>query len=164
VNSMFPRLNGTLFAAVLSILPVPTYAQAAGPFGGMVGSWAGGGAVALTSGTKEHLRCRATYKVGNGGRPLQLSIRCVSDSYNFHLTGSVVDPDGTVSGTLTESGHNVGGTVLGRESGGTIQAVASSGSFSAGITLVTHGNRQSLTIRPSAGTDVTTVSVTLAKR
>jgi hypothetical protein len=135
-----------------------------GPFGGMVGSWAGGGAVALTSGTKEHLRCRATYKVGNGGRPLQLSIRCVSDSYNFHLTGSVVDPDGTVSGTLTESGHNVGGTVLGRESGGTIQAVASSGSFSAGITLVTHGNRQSLTIRPSAGTDVTTVSVTLAKR
>src|SRR5262249_12266788 len=133
VNSMPPRLNGTLFAAALSILPVPTYAQVAGPFAGLVGSWTGGGVAALASGTKENLRCRAAYKVGNGGRTLQLSIRCVSNSYNFYLTGSVVDPDGTISGTLTESGHNVAGTMSGRASGGTIQAVAPGGCLSAGV-------------------------------
>jgi hypothetical protein len=133
-------------------------------FAGMAGSWAGGGVVVLATGAKEHLRCRAACKLEGGVRTLQLSIRCVSNSYNFHLTGSVVDPDGTVSGTLNESGHNIAGTVSGRASGGMIQAVASGGSFSAGIALVTHGNRQSVTIRPSAGTDVTSVSVTLAKR
>src|SRR5262249_35283602 len=155
---MFPRLNRAPFAAVLLILALPTYAKVAGPFAGIVGSWAGGGVVALATGANERLRCRAAYKVGGDGHTLQLSIRCVSDSYNFHLTGSVVDPEGTISGTLNESGHNVAGAVSGRASGRAIQAIATGGSFSAGITLVTHGNRQSFTIRPSAGTDVTTVS------
>ncbi len=164
VNSMLPRLTKAAFAAVFLILASPTYAEVAGPFAGMAGSWTGGGVVALSTGANERLRCRAAYKVGGGGRTLQLSIRCVSDSYNVHLTGSIGDPDGAISGTLNESGHNVAGTVSGRASGGTIQAVASGGSFSAGIALVTHGNRQSVTIRPSAGSDVTTVSVTLAKR
>jgi hypothetical protein len=161
---MLPRLNRASFAAVLMIPALPIYAQIAGPFAGMAGPWAGGGVVALATGAKERLRCRAAYKVGGGGRTLQLSIRCVSDSYNFHLTGSVVEPDGTISGRLNESGHSVAGNVSGRASGGTIQAVASGDSFSAGITLVTHGHRQSVTIRPSAGTDVTTVSVTLGKK
>ncbi len=161
---MLPRLNRALFAAVLLIIALPTYAKVAGPFAGIVGSWAGGGVVALASGANERLRCRAAYKMGGDGHTLQLSIRCVSDSYNFHLTGSVIDPDGTISGTLNESGHNLAGTLSGGANGRTIQAVASGGSFSAGITLVTHGNRQSVTIKPSAGTDVTTVSVTLAKK
>ena len=97
---MFPRLNRAPFAAVLLILSLPTYAKVAGPFGGIVGSWAGGGVVALATGANERLRCRAAYKVGGDGHTMQLSIRCVSDSYNFHLTGSVVDPDGTISGTF----------------------------------------------------------------
>lgn len=165
VNSMLPQLTAkAAFAAVFLILALPACAQVTGLFAGMAGAWAGGGVVALATGAKERLRCRAAYKVDGGGRTLQLSIRCVSGSYNFHLTGSVVDPGGTISGTLNESGHNIAGTVSGRASGGVIQAVASGGSFSAGITLVTHGNRQSVTIRPSAGTDVVTVSVTLAKR
>jgi hypothetical protein len=161
---MFPLLNRTPFAAALLILALPAYAKAASPFAGIVGSWAGGGVVALATGAHEHLRCLAAYKMGSDGHTLQLNIRCVSDNYNFHLTGSVVDPEGTISGTLNESGHSVAGTVSGRASGRTIQGIVSGGSFSAGITLVTHGNRQSFTIRPSAGTDVAKVSVTLGKK
>jgi hypothetical protein len=161
---MLSRLTGAAFAAATLMLASPVCAQGAGPFAGMAGSWTGGGVVALATGANERLRCRAAYEVGGGGRTLQLSIRCASDSYNFDLASSVVYQGGAISGTWSESGHNVAGTVSGRASGGTIQAVAQGGSFAAGIALATHGNRQSVTIRPSAGTDVTSVSVTLTKR
>jgi hypothetical protein len=161
---MLSRLTGAAFAAANLMLASPVYAQGAGPFAGMAGSWTGGGVVALATGANERLRCRAAYEVGGGGRTLQLSIRCASDSYNFDLASSVVSQGGAISGTWSESGHNVAGTVSGRASGGTIQAVAQGGSFAAGISLATHGNRQSVTIRPSQGTDVTSVSVTLTKR
>jgi hypothetical protein len=161
---MLSRLTGAAFAGATLILALPGYTQVAGPFAGMTGSWAGGGVVALATGGNERLRCRAAYEVGGGGRTLQLRIRCASDSYNFDLAGSVVYQGGAISGTWSESGHNVAGTVSGRASGGTIQAIASGGSFAAGIALATRGSRQSVEIRPSAGTEVTSVSVMLAKR
>ena len=158
------RWTGAALAAATLIFASPVYAQGAGPFAGMAGSWTGGGVVALATGTNERLRCRAAYEVGGGGRTLQLNIRCASDTYNFDLAGSVVSQGGAISGTWSEAGHNVAGTVSGRASGGSIQALAQGGSFSAGISLVTHGNRQSVTIRPSQGTDINSVSVSLAKR
>jgi hypothetical protein len=136
VKSMLPRLNSASFAAMLLISGLPIHAQIAGPFVGVAGSWAGGGVVALATGAKERLRCRAAYKMGGDGHTLQLSMRCVSANYNFHLTGSVVEPGGTVSGRLEESGQKVAGNVSGRASAGTIEAIASGDSFSAGITLI----------------------------
>ena len=48
-----------LFAASASTSPV--HAQAGGPYAGMAGNWAGGGTVTLDDGSRERLRCRASY-------------------------------------------------------------------------------------------------------
>ena len=68
------------YALGLSLLPLPALAQGAGPFGGLAGAWSGGGTISLAGGASERIRCRAVYNVGGGGRQLQLSIRCASDS------------------------------------------------------------------------------------
>jgi len=155
--------SGAALALAFLLLSVAAHAQGAGPFGSMSGSWSGGGTISLSSGANERIRCRAAYDVGSGGRALQLSIRCASDSYNFDLAGSVVSQGGAITGTWSESTRGVNGTVSGRAGGNQIQVYAQGSGFSAGLSMATHGNRQSVEIRPS-GADITAVSIALARR
>jgi hypothetical protein len=145
------------------LLCAQAQAQGGGPFAALPGSWSGGGTISLASGANERIRCRATYQVGGGGQALQLSIRCASDSYNFDLAGNVVYQGGAITGTWSESTRGVNGTVSGRAGGEQIQAYAQGAGFSAGLSLATRGNRQSVVIRPS-GADITSVSIALARR
>ena len=138
------------------------HAQGAGPFGAMAGAWTGGGTISMANGATERIRCRAAYHVGAAGRALQLSIRCASASYNFDLGGNVVYDGGAISGTWSESTRGVSGTVSGRASGNQFQVYAQGAGFSAGLSLATHGNQQSVVIRP-AGADVTSVQIALAR-
>jgi hypothetical protein len=154
--------SGAALALAFLLLSAEAHAQA-GPFASLSGSWSGGGTISLASGANERIRCRAAYDVGSGGRALQLSIRCASDSYNFDLAGSVVYQGGAITGTWSESSRGVNGTVSGRAGGNQIQAYAQGSGFSAGLSLSTQGNRQSVVIRPT-GADVTAVQITLARR
>jgi hypothetical protein len=155
--------RGATLALAFLLLTVEARAQGAGGFGSLSGSWAGGGTISLSSGANERIRCRAVYDVSGGGRALQLSIRCASDSYNFDLAGSVVSQGGTLSGTWSESTRGVNGTVSGRAGGNQIQAYAQGAGFSATLSMATQGNRQSVVIRPT-GADITAVSIALARR
>jgi len=111
----------------------------------MAGNWAGGGTVTLDDGSKERIRCRATYRVS--GPNMSMILTCASDAYKFNLTASVVDQGGVVSGTWAETSRNVGGTLQGRRGGGNFQVVASAAGFNADIALRTTGNKQSVNIR-----------------
>jgi hypothetical protein len=75
-----------------------------------------------------------------------LGLRCASDSYNFSLVGDVASDGRAVYGSWSETTRNVSGTVSGRVSGDRIQMVARGDRFSASLSLVTHGNRQSVAI------------------
>jgi hypothetical protein len=55
----------------------------------MAGSWAGGGTVTLDDGSKERIRCRASYAVA--GPSMDMTLTCASDAYKFNLQASVVD-------------------------------------------------------------------------
>ena len=134
-------------------------AQGAGPFAGMAGNWSGGGAITLASGSHERIRCRAVYEAP-GGRTLALRLRCASDSYNFDLNANLTHNGDAISGSWSEVTRNVSGSVSGRASGGTIQAVASSAVFSANLTLTTRGTKQSVSIR-SQGTEFSEAAITL---
>jgi hypothetical protein len=134
-------------------------AQGAGPFAGMAGNWSGGGAITLASGSHERIRCRAVYEAP-GGRTLALRLRCASDSYNFDLNANLTHNGDAISGSWSEVTRNVSGSVSGRSSGGTIQAVASSAVFSANLTLTTRGTKQSVSIR-SQGTEFSEAAITL---
>ena len=149
-------------AVAISLFASDAYAEGAGPFAKMAGSWSGAGSLTMANGTQERLRCRARYNVGGSGNALRLNLRCASESYNFDLSGDVESNGRTLSGSWNESAHNASGTVSGQVNGDRIQAAARGDSFSAGLSLVTRGNRQTVSIRPQ-GTDVTGVSVTLSK-
>jgi hypothetical protein len=135
-------------------------AQGASPFAGMAGSWSGTGAITLASGSHERIRCRAVYESPSGGKTLALRLRCASDSYNFDLNANLTHNGDSVSGSWNELTRNVSGSVSGRASGGTIQAVVSAAVFSANLTLTTKGTRQSVSIR-SQGTEFSEAAITL---
>src|SRR5215212_9282523 len=70
----------------LGLFFVPDVSQAAEtPFAHLAGSWSGQGKITVQNGTSERIRCRGTYRAGETGTTLSLSLRCASDSYKFEL-------------------------------------------------------------------------------
>ena len=135
-----------------------SYAQS-GTFAGMAGNWSGGGTVTLDDGSSERLRCRASYAVGAGGNGLNLALTCASDSYKFDLRGDVISDRGMLSGSWSESSRAVNGTLEGRGANGNFQVVANAPGFSANLSLTTHGNRQTVSIRSDSAFRAATISL-----
>jgi hypothetical protein len=63
-------------------------------------------------------------------------------------------------GEVCGGARGIAGTAVGRASGELIQAVASSGPFSANLTLTTHGTKQPVSIRIQ-GQELTEAAITL---
>jgi hypothetical protein len=135
-------------AAVLfgaSAATSPVHAQAGGPYAGMAGNWGGGGTVTLDDGSRERIRCRASYAVA--GVSMTMTLTCASDAYKFQLTANVVTQGGVVSGTWSEASRGVSGNLQGRGGSGNFEVLASAGGFNANISLRTAGNKQSINMR-----------------
>lgn len=111
----------------------------------MAGNWSGGGTITLDDGSRERIRCRASYQVS--GANMTMSLTCASDAYKFNLGANVVDGGGQVAGNWTEASRGISGTLSGRGGGGNFQVVASTAGFNANISLRTAGNKQSVTMR-----------------
>jgi hypothetical protein len=162
IKSFFGRrMVALVFFAALALGGAESRAQGS-PFTGLAGTWSGTGTIALSNGTNERIRCRATYVVAPSGEGLQSSLRCASDSYRFELGSDVVHKAGVISGTWNEATRNVGGSLNGRVAGGQIVVRVDAPGFSADLTLVTKGNQQQVSIR-SQSTELTGVNITLAK-
>jgi hypothetical protein len=116
-----------------------------GPFAGMAGNWAGGGTVTLDDGSRERIRCRASYAVA--GANMTMTLTCASDAYRFQLAANVAAQGDAVTGTWTEAGRGVAGTLQGRGRGGNFEVVASTAGFNASISLRTAGSKQSVSMR-----------------
>jgi hypothetical protein len=165
--SLIPAASlATLALGAILVVPAGVergVAQGSGPFAPLAGSWSGTGSVSFSSsGSRERLRCRAVYEAPGGGQTLALRLRCASDSYNFDLNGNLTRQGDAVSGQWMEITRNITGSLTGRVSGASIQAVASAGLFSANLTLTTHGSKQSVSIRIQ-GTEVTEAAISLSK-
>ncbi|HUB64656.1 MAG TPA: hypothetical protein VL996_09465 [Methylocella sp.] len=132
------------------------------PFLGFSGHWSGSGTITMTDGTAERIRCRASYSVYETGRALQQTLRCASESYRLEISSNVMSAGGSLSGSWSEATRGVSGSISGRASGSEIVANVVGGSFTARLDVHTHGDRQSVSIRPQ-GTDVAAVSITLHK-
>ena len=145
---------------VLSFSASQTFAQSA-PFAGLAGTWSGSGTISLSDGSKERLRCRATYRVSAGDNALQQTLRCASDSYRLELSSDVVSEGGRVSGSWNEASRGVSGSLTGRANGGRISVVVDAPGFSANLTLMTTGNRQSVSIASQG--DIRNVSIAMTK-
>src|SRR5258708_37937783 len=154
---------GLLLLASLCLPGSATQAAVLSPFAAMAGSWSGGGVLNTTDGNQERLRCRASYDVDGTGEALRLNLRCASESSNFDLESEVEYRGGAISGQWSEASRNASGTISGRAAGDRIEAAARGDNFSAGLSLTTRGNRQTVSIRPQ-GTNITAVSLEMARR
>ncbi len=152
---------GALAALAFGAATTSAYA---GPFSGLAGSWSGSGHISLADGSKERIRCRAHYSVGNGGNMLQQSLRCASDSYNFELRSDVENHGGRITGNWNESTRQIGGTLTGHARQGYIEVSVQNPNFSASLTLISHGSRQSVIIRSANGSQFKGASISLARR
>jgi hypothetical protein len=161
-NGLSAHAQRLAFAAVAFFLAAistsPSHAQS-GPFAGMAGTWSGGGTVTLDDGSRERIRCRASYHVA--GASMTMSLTCASDAYKFNLQANVVAEGSAVSGTWSETSRNISGALQGRGGGGNFQVTASTAGFNASIGLRTAGNKQSVTI--AADSQFRGASIALSK-
>ena len=157
-------LRRAVFAVALSVLASPGLAQRSdeGPFAGLPGAWAGTGMIALASGAKERIRCRATYGLDYDSKSLRLELSCTSDSYKFELQSHITYNDQVITGTWNESTRGVGGTITGSASGGRIQARAEGQTFTAILAINTRGTRQSVSIE-SPGSEMSRITIDLTR-
>ena len=134
-----------------------------GPFLGLSGYWSGAGTITMMNGATERIRCKATYAVNTTGKAVQQSLRCASDSYRMEISSNVISQGASLSGSWAEATRGVSGNISGRVSGAAIMANVAGAGFTAHLDLRTQGEKQSVTIRPQAGTDVAAVSIVLRK-
>jgi hypothetical protein len=156
-----PCLGGTIVTCLV-LFGSAAIAAEPGPFAGFNGQWVGAGKIKLSNGAEERVRCRANYAEGDGGRALQQSFRCASDSYNFELRSDLESHGNQITGNWNETTRNVGGTVSGRGKPGKLEVRVNNPSFSADLTLVSQGDVQTVTIR-SEGTQFTGASMSLRR-
>jgi len=141
-------MHRTLFAAVFCVTVAGTATAHAGDaFSRLEGQWRGSGTIEFSNKSKETLHCRAAYDVLHSGDTLELSIRCASDSYHIDLLGTATEAGGKVSGSWSEATLNVAGSLNGTAEGSNIKVLAKSPAFTALFGLVTHGRRQSVSIK-----------------
>jgi len=155
------RAAVALVLCSVSLAPVASFAQSA-PFAGLAGVWTGTGSISLANGSRERIKCRATYAVGDNGNGLQQTLRCASDSYKFELSSNVRNANGRISGTWAEATRGVNGDLEGSARAGLFQVVVSSPAFTANLNLTTHGNSQTVKIT-SQGTEFSGATITLAR-
>jgi hypothetical protein len=134
-----------------------------GPFLGLSGHWSGAGTVTMTNGATERIRCKAAYAVNATGKAVQQTLRCASDSYRVEIISNVISEGGSLSGSWADATRGVSGNVSGRASGAEILVNVAGAGFTARLDLRTQGDKQSVTIRPQGGSDVTAVSISLRK-
>ncbi len=159
------RVTGALLFAAILIMPPQSFAEprGGGPFSGMGGHWSGSGTVTLANGAHERLRCRGTNMVDPSGAAMRQVLRCASPSYSLDINSEVVAQGAAVSGSWTESTRGVSGYISGRASPGGIAATISGANFAARLDVRNQGASQSVSIRPTAGTDVAAVSIALRR-
>lgn len=143
-----------------SLLTASTAAFAeSGPFTGFSGSWSGGGTISMADGSKERLRCRASYRAAD--TDLHQTLRCASDSYKFELSSSVASSGNRVAGTWSESSRGISGSLEGRAAGGRISVTVDAPGFTADLSLVTRGDKQSVSI--TSQSEIRAISISLTR-
>ncbi len=157
-------LGGALSACLLLGTASPSPARTASSFAGFQGAWTGGGYIELASGSREKVRCQASYATEADGASMKLDVACASDSYAVKVVSNVAaGPDGGLSGSWQELTRQVSGDVSGRVSApGQIQASLDGAPYPIKLSLSTTGRRQMLAMQVP-GSDVESVSIEMRK-
>jgi hypothetical protein len=126
-------------------------AQAGEIFAGLEGAWSGEGVAKFSNGSTAPLRCRGSYALSGGGDHLDQTLDCVSPRQSFAFRIALDQTNGAILGNWQELTHQVQGGVAGAGGPGRFELAARGQGFSAQVSVVTHGARQSLEIAGAGG-------------
>jgi hypothetical protein len=160
-SSLFGQAIKAAGVGAALMLSVTTSHAQSGPFVGFDGSWSGNGAVTLSDGATEHLRCKADYKVSSTGLELKQNLHCASDSYKFDLSSDVTSNGDRISGNWSEKSRNINGYLQGTAGGGRIEVFVEASGFAANLTLTTTANKQTVQINSKG--EIRGVTITMIK-
>lgn len=155
-------LAGLAAAGMLAIASPVASARSDNVFLDLAGTWSGAGVIVDGRGQRERIRCRVSYGVTGDGQALSQNLVCASASYRFNVTAAIYERGGKVTGTWNETTRGVGGAVRGYVSGNRIVTAVAGPGFTAGLTIVSSGNVQSVSITPR-GADITAVSISFRR-
>ncbi len=147
---------GTLLGAMTVAAAAPV------PLSHLTGRWSGWGAITLSSGKSEQVKCIATYFVKNGGSKLEQNLRCASTSYRIDAKADLQVVSDQVRGSWEERTNAASGSVTGRMTGSGFNLSIRGDSFTAAMAVSTSPCKQSINIAPE-GTDVRRIAIGLGK-
>lgn len=160
------------FTAVL-LLAAPTglvpAAGAAGIFQQMQGTWRGDGSVEWYDGTRESMRCTAQNEVTDNGNKIAQTLTCANPSAGapWRITSnlSYAESAGAVSGTWSENNYGLSGFINGSANARNInaQVSVSAQNVSVRVSVVTNGNRQTVTMSVTTPEGLTQVNVNMSR-
>lgn len=126
------------------------------------GRWSGWGAITLSSGKSEQVKCIATYFVKNDGGRVEQNLRCASASYKIDAKAELDVESDQVRGRWEERANAASGSVTGRMTGNGFSLSIRGDSFTAAMAVSTSSCKQSINIAPQ-GTDVRRIAIGLGK-
>jgi hypothetical protein len=156
------KINHLLAIGAVAISALFNFSQdvRASDLKGLNGSWQGRGMVNRQDGSKERLRCQASYS--NASAAISMLLTCASDSYKFELQSNFTNDAGKLYGTWSETTRRLQGNIAGSVDGDTVRARVNSDMFSAFLNVRTVGAQQTVTIE-SPGSTISNVSISLRK-
>ncbi|MCB1505939.1 MAG: hypothetical protein KDJ47_13260 [Hyphomicrobiaceae bacterium] len=144
------------FASCFAAAAVPT------PLMHLEGRWSGWGAITLSSGKSEQVKCIATYFVRNEGGQLEQNLRCASVSYRIDSKAELEVASDKVHGRWQERANSAEGSVYGRMTGSGFNLAIHGDNFTAVMAVSTSSCKQSINIAPE-GTEIRRIAIGLDK-
>jgi hypothetical protein len=157
------KLSALALGAGLLLTSLPAWASETFPL--YYGVWEGEGTIAWKSdGSKERMRCTATYGAGNAVDKLALKYDCKSDNYTISLDGTFEqDSKGNIKGQWSERSRNIGGTAIGQAKAERMRLRIESSAFGANLLMGVKADKQQLVIHSSGAGEEADIDIALKK-
>jgi hypothetical protein len=153
--------RNVLALAVVALMPLfGTVCALAGPVEDLPGYWTGTGAVTMSTGSTEQLKCVVTYKVV--GASLKQNLRCANASYTINGIADLTVIGDQVTGAWEEQTYAAKGSVTGKVVDGGFQLNIQGPTFTAAMRVTGTNCKQTLAITPT-GLDVSKIALNLGK-
>jgi len=133
-------------------------------FSSLAGRWSGNGTVKPATGPAERFNCVVTYIPQGSSTRLRQNLRCKSDNYKLDAATHLELRGDKVVGRWQDNIYTgLNGTVSGTVKDGGFDVVLSGRFFTAKMTVVGSGCRQSVTVTPARADYIRQVSASLRK-
>ena len=114
------------------------------PFAALLGRWTGEGKLGIKDNPNEIVKCRVTYIAGEDADHLKQTIRCATAGGSIEVQSAVAHAAGVLSGTWSETTHNINGELTGQVTPRGFRVVVKGGELAANMDIIMMRNSQQI--------------------